>query len=111
MSSNWKNSIPSVIFKRREAIVPSTTHRSADERKAILEKRIIEFIALGWTVEHKSDFDVVIKTGKRPNHILHLLLSLVSFGFWLPVWLLLSISMGKRLQRISIDEFGNSLIG
>jgi hypothetical protein len=25
-----------------------------------------------------------------PNHVLHLILSLVTFGLWLPIWLLIS---------------------
>jgi hypothetical protein len=37
---------------------------------------------------------VEVTRRRRPNHILHLLLSLVTLGFWLPVWLLLSIFMG-----------------
>jgi carbon starvation protein CstA len=27
----------------------------------------------------------------RPNHILHLLLSVITGGLWLPVWLILSM--------------------
>ena len=34
---------------------------------------------------------VVVERKRRVNHILHLLLSLVTFGLWLPVWLLLSM--------------------
>lgn len=45
---------------------------------------------------------------RRPNHVLHLLLSLVTGGVWLIVWLLLGMSQSpahcafcgsKRLQR------------
>lgn len=31
-----------------------------------------------------------------PNHILHLLLTLVTFGFWAPVWLLITLFSGGR---------------
>ena len=31
----------------------------------------------------------VLATGTTPNHVLHLLLSLLTFGLWLPVWLLI----------------------
>jgi len=33
---------------------------------------------------------------KRPgtNHVLHLLLSIVTMGFWLPIWILVSIKIG-----------------
>jgi sterol desaturase/sphingolipid hydroxylase (fatty acid hydroxylase superfamily) len=32
---------------------------------------------------------------KRPNHILHLLLSVFTVGLWLPIWILLGLSAQK----------------
>jgi hypothetical protein len=34
----------------------------------------------------------------RPNHVLHLLLTLLTFGMWLPVWLIVTIVGGRRVQ-------------
>lgn len=34
-----------------------------------------------------------------PNHVLHLLLSLITFGTWLPVWLLVSYSSLQERRR------------
>ena len=31
-----------------------------------------------------------------PNHVLHLLLSLLSMGLWLPIWLLVACSQDWR---------------
>ncbi|KKN68331.1 hypothetical protein LCGC14_0452070 [marine sediment metagenome] len=31
---------------------------------------------------------------KGTNHILHLILSLLTFGLWLPVWIFISIKIG-----------------
>lgn len=28
---------------------------------------------------------------QTPSHLLHLILTIVTFGFWLPVWILLSL--------------------
>ena len=39
---------------------------------------------------------------KTTNHILHLLLSLVSVGFWLPLWLLVVVS--NSWENSSIDN-------
>ena len=33
----------------------------------------------------------VMAQGTRPNHVLHLILTLVTFGLWAIVWLLVSI--------------------
>jgi hypothetical protein len=34
---------------------------------------------------------MVLAERQTPNHVLHLLLSVVTAGFWLPVWLLAAI--------------------
>lgn len=36
----------------------------------------------------------VLAVRKSTNHILHLLLSLLTVGLWIPIWILLSIRMG-----------------
>ena len=36
----------------------------------------------------------------RTSHVLHLLLSLVSIGLWIPVWALVSLSNGIERRRI-----------
>lgn len=38
----------------------------------------------------------------RTNHILHLLLSIFTFGFWIPVWLLVTLS--NKLERDRLDR-------
>jgi hypothetical protein len=37
---------------------------------------------------------MVLAERQTPNHILHLLLSVVTAGFWLPVWLLVVVVGG-----------------
>ena len=48
----------------------------------------------------------MLLTAKRAhyqtNHILHLLLSVISLGCWLPVWALVSLS--NYLEREKIDK-------
>jgi len=34
----------------------------------------------------------VMAQGTKPNHILHLVLSILTVGFWLPVWLVVSVA-------------------
>lgn len=38
-----------------------------------------------------EDDRMVLAEKQTPNHILHLLLSVITVGFWLPVWLLVAI--------------------
>lgn len=39
----------------------------------------------------REDVAMVLAERQTPNHILHLLLSVVTAGFWLPVWLLVAL--------------------
>lgn len=34
----------------------------------------------------------VMAQGTKPNHILHVILSLVTLGLWLPVWLVITLA-------------------
>ena len=85
----------------------STTIRTDSERKAILERRIVFEVARGARLTYKGELEAVFEIGKRPNHILHLLLSIVTFGFWLLVWLIMSMGTGVQSFKIFIDKFGN----
>jgi hypothetical protein len=88
-------------------IVLSTTERSDSERKSILEKQIIFYASAGWSLETQTEFAAVMSSGKRLNHILHLLLSVVTLGFWLIIWFFLLMVNRITKKTISIDRFGN----
>ena len=38
--------------------------------------------------------EYVLAVRKRPNHILHLLLSIITGGIWIIIWILVSVKMG-----------------
>jgi len=44
------------------------------------------------------------------NHILHLLLSLVTFGIWLIFWIVMGLTNKIVTVTISVDKFGNTSI-
>lgn len=39
---------------------------------------------------------------KKTNHVLHLLLSLITAGMWIPIWILVAVS--NSLENIRIDR-------
>ena len=86
----------------------STTIRSVEERKAILAKGIVMQVANGWRLDVQTDFEAVLSSGKKVNHILHLLLSIVTVGMWILPWILMAMGNRIRRQTISVDEFGNT---
>ncbi len=42
----------------------------------------------------EDDLKMVLAEKQTPNHVLHLLLSVVTAGFWIPVWILVSVFGG-----------------
>ena len=57
-------------------------------------------LGAGSRVESQTEFQAVMVKGRRTNHLLHLLLSVISLGFWVPVWVLLGISGGEKRKVI-----------
>ena len=37
---------------------------------------------------------------KKTSHVLHLILSLITFGFWVPVWIIVTLSNSIENRRI-----------
>ncbi|MCX8557516.1 DUF2510 domain-containing protein [Mycolicibacterium mucogenicum] len=51
---------------------------------------------------------VAVSTGGRPNHALHAILTFLSCGLWLPVWVLVAI-FGGSSSSVAIANGGNGL--
>jgi hypothetical protein len=73
-----------------------------EEREAKLEAMIAKEITHGWKLESRTRFNAVLVAGHRPNHVLHLLLTVFTLGLWLPVWLLLSITQKEQRKQIAV---------
>ena len=76
------------------------------QRREVLDAQVSKAISRGYRVESRSDFQAVVVKGQRPNHVLHLILSLVTLGIWLIVWLLVAIFAGEKRKVIRVDESG-----
>lgn len=86
----------------------SAAGKSADDRKTALGRAVSNQLARGGTrIESQSDFNAVLVRGKRPNHVLHGLLTLFSAGFWGIVWAVVTFGFGEKRTMLSVDEFGN----
>lgn len=58
------------------------------------------------TRQSLSDFQAVIVKGKRINHALHIVLSLLT-GVWLIGYLIILATGGEKREIVQADEFGN----
>ncbi len=67
---------------------------------------------------HKKAIELKLKQTEREldgfkvNHILHLILSIVTVGFWIIVWIILTIKTNRRGERLMklIDEANIALV-
>ena len=48
--------------------------------------------------------------GKPVNHLLHLILTIVTVGLWGIVWIIVALTGGERRMQIAIDEYGNVVL-
>lgn len=81
--------------------------KSADERKSSLAQQVANISAQGFRVESQSDYQAVIVKGKAVNHALHIIVSVVTLGFWLIGYAIIAITGGEKREMIQVDEWGN----
>jgi hypothetical protein len=61
----------------------------------------------GWRVESQTDYHTVLAKGGRTNHVLHLILTIVTCGLWSLAWLLIAHVNRRQSLVLRIDEYGN----
>ena len=81
--------------------------KSSATREEALAFILERAIARGARIENQSDFQAVVVEGRPVNHILHLLLSVFTLGFWAIIWIALAIFGGEKRSLIRIDKNGN----
>jgi hypothetical protein len=81
---------------------PAPPSMDEESRRQRLEQRIQQYLTQGYHIEVRTEYSASMVKGKRVNHLLHLVLTLVTFGFWVVVWILLAIFGGEK--RVYISE-------
>lgn len=78
-----------------------------EKRRAILRDEVQRCQAVGHDMVADNGFEVVMKRGHRPNHVLHLILSLITLGIWaVLVWLPIGLFGGEKRYVLRVDEHG-----
>lgn len=72
-----------------------------------LATKTAEYTRRGWRVEAASSTMVTLAKGKRPNHVLHLLLTVFTVGVWGLVWAWLAIV--KHERRVTLTVIGDTV--
>ena len=71
----------------------------------ILAGEIRRALRLGWRVEWRSEREALLVAGRRPNHVLHGILTLLT-GVWLLVWIVVAVAGGEERLLVAVDESG-----
>lgn len=85
-----------------------SSERTLEERRSVLAGEVADRVRHGYRVESQTDLQAVVVKGRRPSHLLHLILSFVTLGVWaVLVWLPLSVFGGEKRRVITVDSYGN----
>lgn len=75
-------------------------------RREILRGQVATQVQHGATVVAHYDFEAILASGQRPNHLLHFFITFFTCGLWAIVWIFLSITNRERRWRVWVDEAG-----
>ena len=87
-----------------------TTMTTPEERKAALANRIAQAVHRGARVESQSEYQAVVVTGRRVNHLLHFIVGVFTAGLWWIVWVIMAVTGGEKRHIIQADPYGNVLV-
>jgi hypothetical protein len=85
----------------------ATQLSTQDERQAGLARAVTRAVQKGYAVEGQTAYQAVFVKGHRPNHVLHLILTLVTVGLWAVVWILVALLGGEKRFVVNVDEYGH----
>jgi hypothetical protein len=60
----------------------------------------------GWRVQSQTQTQAQLVKGKPTNHLLHLILTIITVGLWAIVWILTVLFAGQKQKFASVDEYG-----
>ena len=80
---------------------------STEERKASLARAVANEVRSGWHVQSQTDYQAILVKGKRTSHGLHIFLSIITVGLWLPVWGVVWYMNRDQHLVIDIDQYGH----
>jgi hypothetical protein len=66
------------------------------------DRLIAAYCLRGYQVADRSQDYATLVVHQPVNHVLHLLLTLVTFGLWAPIWLLVAIT--RKDHRITLTR-------
>lgn len=72
----------------------------------ILAQAVNVELSRGGRVESQTDLQVIVVRGKRPNHVLHAILTFFTCLLWGIVWLAIGLTEKEHRVSLMVDEYG-----
>jgi len=82
---------------------------SPADRKRSMADAVAVDVARGWRVQSQTETDALLARGGNVNHLLHLVLTLLTCGIWGIVWIAIAIQQQEKHERITVDDYGQVL--
>ncbi|MFI6603253.1 hypothetical protein ACIBHX_44035 [Nonomuraea sp. NPDC050536] len=92
--------------KESEAEMPPGYQLNPDPARN-LAMTVAHLAARGWRVESQSAHMATLVKSRTPRHVLHALLTAMSCGLWLPVWLIVTLTARERRVTLVVDQLGS----
>lgn len=71
-----------------------------------LDQAVAAEIQAGAELESQTPVMAVLRTGKKVNHVLHIILSVLTAGLWLIVWAILVATNKRQRIVLSLNDAG-----
>lgn len=82
-----------------------------ERRQEILQIEIRKYVSRGYTVQSASGTQAVLSKKKKIRVVTHIVLALLTVGFWLIIPLIQIINRKQSTLLVTIDQLGNVRIG
>lgn len=80
---------------------------STEQRTAILDEFVAQKLMTGrFDLISRTPLEAVFRSTRKTSHVLHLILSVITLGLWIPIWITMSLVNSKKTLRVYVDEDG-----
>ena len=82
------------------------TPLSEEKRRQILEDQIMMHQANGKRLESQIGFQAVLVTNVKVNHLMHLIITVLTGGLWALLWVYFALARKEIREILQVDENG-----
>ncbi len=69
-----------------------------------LGDRVALHVTQGYTVKLDTGKHVILSKAVKVNHILHAILSILTSGFWVIVWIIMAMRRAEEITQLKLQD-------